>query len=211
MAARQTGARRNAGKRKPVKSDVHLSTLRTAFALTTLFKPSVKFLPLLALALLGMACSPALNWRDVRPEGTRLALLLPCKPDKVQKSVALGGTPVLLTLTGCDAAGATFALAVADLGDAARAGPVLAQWQRLTLANMKADQPVQPSQLKVPGSSAAVPPVLVTARGKRADGSAVSGQAAYFAQGSQVFQAVLYADKLAPGASETFFASLRFE
>jgi len=36
-----------------------------------------------AMALLA-ACSPTLNWREVRPEGTRLALLLPCKPDKAQ-------------------------------------------------------------------------------------------------------------------------------
>ena len=74
---------------------------------------------------------------------------------------------------------------------------------------MKAGAP-QVAPLKLSG--AAVPaPVLVKAQGKRADGSAVSGQAAYFAQGSQVFQVVVYAAKLPPEPAETFFSSLKFE
>jgi hypothetical protein len=161
---------------------------------------------LLTAVMLLAACSPTLNWREVRPEGTRLALLLPCKPDKAQKTVPLGGPATPLSMLGCDAGGATFAVAVAQLGDAAQAEAVLAQWQSLTLANMKAG-PAQVSSLKVPGTTA----VLVKAQGRRADGAAVEGQAAYFAQGSQVFQVVLYADRIAPEVAETFFSSLKFE
>jgi len=158
------------------------------------------------------ACSPALNWREVRPEGTRLSVLLPCKPDKAQKIVPLGGQPTPLAMLGCDAGGATFAVAVADVGDAASAAPVLARWQALTLANMKASPAsARPLALQVPGASASVPVSRVQAQGQRADGSAVSGQAAFFARGSQVFQAVLYAPQIAPEAAETFFSSLKFE
>ncbi|WP_411881269.1 hypothetical protein [Polaromonas sp. YR568] len=162
---------------------------------------------LLATAVLA-ACSPALNWREVRPEGTRLALLLPCKPDKAEKTVPLGGPATPLSMLGCDAGDATFAVAVAQLADAAQAATVLAQWQSLTLANMKAGpESVQVSPLKIPGAAA----VLVKAQGSRADGAAVSGQAAYFAQGSQVFQVVLYSARIAPEVAETFFSSLKFE
>ena len=161
---------------------------------------------LIATAMLA-ACSPTLNWREVRPEGTRLALLLPCKPDKAQKTVPLGGPATPLSMLGCDAGGATFAVAVAQLDDASQAVPVLAQWQNLTLANMKAG-PARVSPLKLPG---AVDARLVTAQGRRADGTAVSGQAAYFAQGGQAFQVVLYADRITPEVAETFFSSLKFE
>ena len=167
-------------------------------------------------ALLALtACSPALNWREVRPDNTRLSLLLPCKPDKAEKIVPLGGQPTTLTLLGCDAAGATFAVAVADLGDPARAAPVLAQWQSLTLAHMKAG-PVgsgasQRLPLKLPGAAAQPAAVRVVAQGQRADGTAVRGQAAYFAQGSQVFQAVIYATEITPEAAETFFSSFKFQ
>jgi len=164
-------------------------------------------LVLTVMALLA-ACSPTLNWREVRPEGTRLALLLPCKPDKAQKTVPLGGPATPLSMLGCDAGGATFAVAVAQLGDAAQAAPVLAQWQSLTLTNMKAG-PAQVAPLKLAGAAAEA--VLVKAEGRRADGAAVQGQAAYFVQGSQVFQVVLYADRIAPEVAETFFSSLKFE
>jgi hypothetical protein len=161
---------------------------------------------LLALA----ACSPTFNWREVRPDETRLALLLPCKPDKAERVVPLGGRPTTLRLLGCEAGGATFAVAVADLGDASRAGDVLTQWQALTLANMKAGAP-QVSALTLKGAAPLPAPVLVKAEGQRADGTAVSGQAVYFAQGTQVFQAVVYAGKLAPEVADTYFSSLSFE
>ncbi|MBC7549268.1 MAG: hypothetical protein H7224_11610, partial [Polaromonas sp.] len=55
------------------------------------------------------------------------------------------------------------------------------------------------------------PAVLIKARGQRADGTAVNGQAAYFVQGAQVFQAVIYAAEIRPEVAETFFSSLKFE
>lgn len=171
--------------------------------------PLLTTLVLMAAAL--PACSPTLNWREVRPEGTRLALLLPCKPDKAQKIVPLGGPATPLSMLGCDAGGATFAVAVADLGDAAKVAPVLAQWQSLTLANMKASAAPQVLPLKLPGAAALPSATLVKAEGQGPDGKPISGQAAYFAQGSQVFQVVMYSPRIAPEAAETFFSSLKFE
>ncbi len=164
---------------------------------------------LLALA----ACSPTFNWRQVRPENTRLSLLLPCKPDKAQKTVAFGGRPTPLAMLGCDAGGVTFAVAVVDLGDLAPppdAVPLLAQWQSLTLAHMKAGA-AQRSPLTLPGATPVPPPVLVQAQGQRADGTAVSGYAAYFAQGAQVFQVLMYARQASPELAETYFSSLKFD
>jgi len=180
---------------------------------STLTYPAAALAAVLALA----ACSPTFNWRDVRPDNTGLALLLPCKPDKAIKTVPLGGQPAELAMLGCDAGGATFAVAVADIGDAARAEAVLAQWQQLTLVNMKAG-PVgtgagatQVTRFRPTGMLTGPPALMVRAQGRRADGRAVAGQAAYFARGSQLFQVVLYADVLDPEVAETFFSSLRFE
>ena len=167
-------------------------------------------IPASAALLFMLACSPSFNWRDVRPENTRLSLLLPCKPDKAEKIVPLGGQPTTLAMLGCDAGGATFAVAVADLGDEARVAGVLQQWQSLTLANMKAVAP-QLMPLKLPGAGGGPAPVLVKAQGRRADGTVVSGRAAYFAQGSRVFQVVMYAGKPLPEQAETFFSSLKLE
>lgn len=167
-------------------------------------------LPAGAALLFLLACSPAFNWRDVRPENTALSLLLPCKPDKAEKVVPLGGQPTTLAMLGCDAGGATFAVAVADLGDQTRVADVLRQWQSLTLANMKAGAP-QVVPLKLPGAAGGPAPVLVRAQGRRADGTAVNGQAAYFSQGARVFQVVMYAGKPLPEPADTFFSSLKLE
>ncbi len=168
------------------------------------------------LAMIGMVlasgCSPQLNWRDVQPGNSGLKLLLPCKPDQGDKIVPLGGRPTKMTMLGCDAGGATFAVAFADVGDAPNLPEVLAQWQALTLANMKAmPATTQSRPLRVPGASQEPAPVLVVAQGQRPDGTAVNGWAAYFSQGSQVVQVVMYASAIEPVAAEVYFASLKFD
>ena len=159
---------------------------------------------------LGVGCSPAFNWRDVRPDDTALSVLLPCKPDKAQQTVPMGGQPTTLTLLGCDAGGAAFAVAVADLGQAAGVPAVLAQWQAVTLSAIKATSPTT-TAATVPGALAAPTPVLVRALGRRPDGSAVHSHALYFAQGTQVFQVVMLASTVNPDAADMFFSSVRLK
>jgi len=172
--------------------------------------PRLRVLFVLAAGLL-LACSPAFNWREVRPDNTTLALLLPCKPDKATRNVPLGGQSTELAMLGCDAGGATFAVAMTMLPDASQVAAVLAGWRAATLANMKAAGAGEAAPLKVPGAATQPPAVLVRADGRRADGSAVQSQAAYFSQGGQIFQAVIYADRISPEVSETFFSSLKLD
>jgi hypothetical protein len=171
---------------------------------------------LIAVAVAGLliaaGCSPQLNWRDVQPGSSGLTLLLPCKPDQGEKIVPLGGRPTKMTMMGCDAGGATFAVALADLGDVPNLPEVLAQWQALTLTNMKATPATtQTRPLRVAGASQEPAPVLVVAQGQRPDGKAVNGWAAYFSKGSQVVQVVMYASAIEPVAAEIYFASLKFD
>ncbi len=169
----------------------------------------MRFLTCALLALTSLAaCNPTFNWRDVRSDGTRLTLLMPCKPDKAQRTVPMTGLPTEVNLLSCDAGGVKFAVAVADVKDAAKTADALVNWQSATLANIKA--PATPgAAFRLPGLVASG--VLVKADGKRVDGQAVSSQALYFAQGSQVFQAVMYADKISADVADTFFSGLKFE
>jgi hypothetical protein len=134
---------------------------------------------------------------------------MPCKPEAAQRTVSLAGQPTALSLLGCDAGGLTFAVAVADVKDAAQSETVLAQWKSATLANIKAAPGAPTTPIKLSGLAEGA--LWVNATGQRANGQAVSSQAAYFAQGSQVFQAVIYADNIAPDVAETFFSNLKFE
>jgi hypothetical protein len=169
----------------------------------------MRFLTCAVLALASLAaCNPTFNWRDVRPDGTRLALLMPCKPDKAQRAVPMAGLTTELNLLSCDAGGVTFAVAMADVKDATVAPDALTKWQIATLANIKA-QPMPATAFKVPGLASGA--LMVKATGQRANGQAVTSYAAYFLQGSQVFQAVMYADKISPETADTFFSGLKFE
>ena len=164
-----------------------------------------------ALLVLG-ACSPTFNWREVRAESVSLKALLPCKPDKAARSVPMAGRQIELKVLGCDAGGATFALLAGDIGDPLRAGDVLAQWRTATLANMRSAAGSARDRPFLPAGAMALPQSLrVMASGQRADGSKVENQAAYFARGSHVVQAVVYADQVPVEAAETFFASLGFQ
>lgn len=163
---------------------------------------------LLAAGLAG-GCSPTFNWREVRVEPTPLTAMLPCKPDKAKREVPMAGRKVELTAWSCEAGGATFALLFADVGDPARLGEVLAQWNTATLANLRSGGGTA-SPFRPPGALALPQSLKVVAAGRRSDGSAVESHAAYFAHGSHVYQAVIYAGQLRPEATDGFFAGLRF-
>lgn len=165
---------------------------------------------ILVLGCAATACSPTFNWREVGVEATGLKAMLPCKPDKGARTVPMAGREVELHVLGCDTGGATFAVLHADLGDASRSAEVLGQWKTATLANMRGAA-VKETPFRPAGALGLPQSVQVVGRGQRADGSAVEGQAGYFARGSQVFQAVVYADRLKPEQVEPFFSGLRFE
>jgi hypothetical protein len=169
--------------------------------------------PALVSALFSLAaCSPTFNWREVRAESAPLKATLPCKPDKAARTVPMAGRQVELKVLGCDTDGATFAILAGDVVDPLRAGEVLAQWKAATLANMRASGASTGERPLLPAGAMALPQSLrVTAVGQRGDGSRVESQAAYFARGSHVVQAVVYADRVPPEAADTFFAGLAFE
>ncbi|MEO8118947.1 MAG: hypothetical protein ABI606_06455 [Rhodoferax sp.] len=153
-------------------------------------------------------CSPTFNWRDVRPAQTRLEALFPCKPDQGERVVKLGAKDLTMTMLACDAGGIKFALAYAEVKDSAMTGAVLAQWKTATLRNLRAlSVTEQPFTLK--GANALSPPVLLVAPGTRPDGRAVVLQAVWFAAGSVVFQAAMYADTANSAVADTFFAGLQ--
>lgn len=168
---------------------------------------------LLLVPLFCAACSPALNWRETRLPDASLVALLPCDPDHVKRSVPLGGVPTDLTMAGCDAAGATFAVMLAE-SPAAQAGSLLAGWRTATLANMQA-QDVQ-TQAFLPRGGLAVPEsVRITARGQRPDGRPLIAEAVWVARigpegsAAQLVHAVMYSDRPMPEAAEIFFGGIK--
>ncbi len=159
-------------------------------------------------ALLTTACAPALDWRDVRPEGTRLVGLLPCKPTAQERRVTLAGTPVQLGLLACAADGQTWGLAWADVSDPARIGPALDDLARSAAANVGASA-VQEQPAQVPGATPQAGSRRLVLQGKGGSGQPVELRAQVFSHGTQVFQATALGASLKPEAVDTFFGGLR--
>jgi hypothetical protein len=164
-----------------------------------------------AVLLAAAACTPTFNWREITVDATALHATFPCKPDRAERKMPFTRERELLVhATGCEAGGAAYAVLWADVGTAADAAGAMAQWKQASLATAQAH--VEREETFLPRGALALPQsVLVRASGRRPDGSAVQSQAAYFARGSVVFQAVIYAPALTPEMTQPFFTGLRFE
>lgn len=163
-------------------------------------------LVLVLLATLG--CSPALDWREVRPEGAELLLLFPCKPTSHARQVRLAEHTVRLNLQACSADGATWAVAVADVGDPRRVAPALRELHRAAADNLS----VAPGSLQpwpVPGATPQPDSGLAVLRGKTPQGGPVVSRTVFFARGMQVYQATVMGGDPSAQALEQFFGSLR--
>lgn len=155
-----------------------------------------------------VACTPALDWRDTRPDGTALQLQFPCKPTTQRRDVPLAGVRVNLALHACAAAGQTWGLAVADVLEPARVGPALAELAASAAANVGASAG-QSQALQVPGATPNAASIRRRLQGRLPDGRAVQMELAVFVHGTQVFQATVLGDAVGEDAASGFFGSLR--
>lgn len=162
-----------------------------------------------AAALLLAACAPALDWRDVRPEGSSVTLLMPCKPTAQQRRLALAGAAVRLSLHACSADGQTWGVAHADMEDPARVAAALAELRASAAANIAAGDAGQ-LPLQVPGATPQPGSERVHFDGHLPDGRPVQAQVAVFAQGTRVYQVTALGEHLPAEAADVFFGSIRF-
>lgn len=161
-----------------------------------------------ALVWLLAACAPALDWREVRPAGGDIKLLLPCKPEHQTRSVKLGPDSVRLTLHACNAAGATWALAVGDMTEPGQVGPALDELLASNQRNLSGGDP-ETLPLKVEGATPHPQSRRVRFTGRMPDGRQVNVEVAVFARGMRVYQATLLGERVEAEAVQTFFGNLR--
>jgi hypothetical protein len=157
---------------------------------------------------LSAACTPTLDWREVRPDGAALTALFPCKPDSLTRQVPLADQKVELSLHRCSAGGATYGVAIADMGDPARVGPALAALAAAAVDNLDAPAPAV-AALDVPGMTPNAEARRLSFAGQGPEGRALQGRVALFARGTQVYQATVIGERLDAEAVETFFNALR--
>lgn len=176
------------------------------------WRSSARLLALFLLPLAVAGCSPTYNWRELRLTGAPLVALMPCKPEQAQRPAPLGGpAPVELHMHSCEAGRLTFAVAWADLGDAARTAEAIGLWRRASLTAIKVapervDDPALQWTPVVPGAQQIVG---IAVQGVQHAQRPVTMKAAHFAHGTRVYQAAIYGPELPDEIVTTFFEGLR--
>jgi len=161
---------------------------------------------LLALGL--AACSPALNWREVRPEGSDAVALFPCKPDRFARAVPLAGSRVEMQLASCAVEGVTYGLSHASVAQPAQVKWALEEMQAAAAKNIGAG-PATPAPLSISGMTPHPLAQRWALQGHGPDGKPVHEQVAVFTRGLRVYQATIVGPNIDAEAAETFFSGIK--
>lgn len=155
-------------------------------------------MPALLAMLTGLAgCQPALNWREVRPAGSGMVAMFPCKPEVEQRKDA--------GLAQCETGGKGFALSWADLPDATQANAALRAMPQALAAKLGRSLPPG-AALQVPGMT----PLPEAAQYLLPSAGAVT-HVAVFAHGGRVYQALMTLPQDDPAAWDSFRAGLAID
>jgi hypothetical protein len=180
-----------------------------------------KLVFILLFSSLFLACTPTLNWREVRFEsadGNALKVALPCKSDTATRKQKLSDVQVELSMMGCVVGGATYTLSRIPLTNPLDAPKILTAWQAAAVTNVGvkqvADKPVDMVSAKVSGAGTWPPAVRVTL-----NGTAIQAHMLWFAKqtdaGLTLYQAAVYDKQPSSEATTdvvaTFFESLELQ
>jgi hypothetical protein len=159
--------------------------------------------------LLG-SCSPRLDWRQVQDEGSDLHFLLPCKPERATRSIALPDKRALsLRMVGCETAGALYAVSWTELDDEAAVAQVWAAWPNAVQKAMQADG-AKEVVFKTPGLMRADRLMQQKAQGQTPDARPVQAEWMWAVRGKRMVHMAIYAEKLGPEWSEPFWEGLKW-
>lgn len=166
----------------------------------------------LALLLAGLAalggCSPALDWRSVRPADGAVAVWMPCKPDRHERPVQLAaGLKVTLQMQVCDAGGTTWAVSSFEVAESAAVDAALEALRAARPAQLGGSE--REARAYTPaGAAPRAQAQRILVEGRRPDGRPVRELSAAFAVDRQVYQLLALDGQPGPEALDMFFERL---
>jgi hypothetical protein len=168
-----------------------------------------RLLTSLAVVLGVVACTPTLDWRELRPKGSAATAMFPCKAASHMRDVRLAGAMVSMSMFACEAGDTTYALAFADMKDPSLVGQALDELAQAARSHLRAAANPASQSLSVPGMTPNERAAQWRLQGRLPDGRLMQERAALFAHGTQVYQATMLGAALDTEAQEVFFGALR--
>ncbi|HJV83291.1 hypothetical protein [Noviherbaspirillum sp.] len=170
----------------------------TKFSLAPFFKAAC-----VACALLLAACSPKLDWREVRGSGAPFVVLLPAKPASYTRTVNLDGLQVSMTMTAAEVDKVVFAVGTAELPDVALTPKALNAMKTALVRNIGGTI----KQEKV--SQAGTAPATIDIEASGTESRLLLAR--FLAKDKRVYQLVMLGKEgtLSREAADTFFGSFK--
>jgi hypothetical protein len=138
--------------------------------------------------------------------------MLPCKPDRATRQIPLGTDAVPVDMAGCEAGGATFAVAHATAGSAEQAESWMRAWRAATRTQLASTQVIE-TAAAVPRAAASPAPARLETQGRSAENNGEAAHVLWFAQqrpdGMAIYQATVVGSPSSPEALATFFEGIR--
>jgi hypothetical protein len=163
----------------------------------------------MALVATMCACAPALDWRELHPEGSQARVMFPCRPGSHARGVVLAGGTVEMSMYACSVDDTTFALSFADVKDPALVGDALNELALALQSHLRSPSPAASEPVRVPGMTPQPQSAQWRIIGRMPDGRAMQERSALFSYGTRVYQATMLGAELDIQAQETFFGALR--
>ncbi|TWC65146.1 hypothetical protein FB597_10789 [Herbaspirillum sp. SJZ099] len=165
-------------------------------------------LPVLAAAIVLVACSPKYNWRESSDNGAHFVVLLPGKPASATRTIDLDGPKVEMSMIAADIDGTTFAVGTAELADNAAADRALDAMGAALLNNIGGKATDRPP---LPGQTAGFSRTLELDAQGTARGRPLRLVARLASKDRRIYQVLILGEPKAVTEEniETFFASFK--
>ena len=155
------------------------------------------------------ACSPALDWREVRVDEAALRAQFPCRPERRVREVPIQGTPLRMEMVTCTADGTTFAASHFAVLDPVAVSSAMDAMKAASVANLGGSLP-RTSPYRLTGMTPNPSAARLDVTGHRPDGEPVELHAVFLSRGLRIYQLSVLGKAPPPQAIDTFFAGLAF-
>lgn len=143
----------------------------------------------------------------MRPQGTPLGLLMPCRPQSHSRPVTLGEQSLRMQMLSCEAQGQTWAVAWADVQDPRQVGEGLGRLVQALQTNVSAAA-LEASAFAPAGATPNPHSRRVGLRGNAPDGRQLWAETAVFSHATLLFQVTVIAPHPVQ-SSQVLFDSLK--
>lgn len=155
------------------------------------------------------ACSPTLDWREVRVDEAALRAQFPCRPERRVREVPIQGIPTRMEMVTCTADGITFATSHFAVTDPTTVSSAMDAVKAASVANIGGLVP-KTSPYRLAGMTPNASSARLDVTGRRPDGEPVELHAVFLSRGLRIYQMSVLGKAPPPQAIDTFFAGLAF-